>query len=164
MTKTTTPALTLTTDEIVRATGLWPQHLNKWVQSGLVKPVRRGRRGPGNSDLYSPQQAVTLAVLSVTIKNWGSAPAGFVKQQMTSAERVTDQEMQSWLDAKADPWGEENTAAAFAKRCVPADPDAEESKLFWEAIGAMLEVIRAKWAATSRGGTTVAAKKRSTIK
>src|SRR4051812_25776737 len=94
------------TKEVCKWSGLPVTTLNEWVSKSIVRPVRRGGQGRGNSHLWSGKQVMGLAVAVALHQSERGCSPQYVAKLVRLFEAMDDRTFEA-LMSHASPWGEE---------------------------------------------------------
>ncbi len=89
--------------------GLPVATINQWVVAGAIQPIREGRGGRGGGHLLSLQQVFALGAVSCLRTSIGRRHVGpvFVRNIVSQAEKMPDEELELWLTDRPSPADEE---------------------------------------------------------
>jgi hypothetical protein len=139
--------LLLSTNEVKDITQLPAATLGDWVVRGYVKPCRRGYRGQGCSDQYTPRQAFALCGAAAVRQVAGSA-GEFVKTHFrpinNTYDEAEEQEYLDWLLGTPSQHTEERLADLKARGLGLVLPDGPFKDALVPMLARLVETVRRK--------------------
>jgi hypothetical protein len=106
----------LTVEQVSGPVGMDPQLLRNWIAAGILEPPVRGGKGRGRTHLLSCQEAVGVAFCyAMTRADVFNRPRQ-VRHAMSLFEKMSWDELDTWLKLPKDEWQEEERAAKAARQ------------------------------------------------
>jgi hypothetical protein len=78
------------------------QTLAGWVADGIVKPMKKGGKGPGNAAQFSKQQAIAFAQVSGLRDSKRGCEIEMVHYLMTEMAKLKWEVVEEWLGQKVE--------------------------------------------------------------